>query len=158
MIHRDAVLSEDGAYRYRLTHRWADGTRCVFVMLNPSKADALVDDATIRRCVGYARAWGHGALDVVNLFALRSTDPTALYMHPDPIGPDNDRYILTAVRDAAHAIVAWGAHGGHFDRDKAVLDMIRANTPVPPMALAFTYGGKPKHPLRLRADLKPVPV
>lgn len=157
-LQRDAVLSEDGVYRYRLTRRWAEGTRCVFVMLNPSTADALVDDATIRRCIAYAKAWGHGCLDVVNLFALRSTKPDVLYKHPEPIGEGNDRHLITVAGAAACIVVAWGAHGGHLDRDKVVLDLLRKHGAVPPMALGFTNDGKPKHPLYLRADLKPVPV
>lgn len=153
-----AVLSEDGAYRYRLSRVWAEGSRCTFIMLNPSTADAQIDDATIRRCIGYAKTWGHGALDVVNLFALRSTDPEGLYGHADPIGPENDQHLIDVARAATTIVVAWGAHGGHLGRDVAVLDLLRRYASVAPMALAFTADGKPRHPLYLRADLQPVPV
>ncbi len=53
---------------------------------------------TIRRCIGFAKAWGLRGLIVGNLFALRSTDPKALYDHPDPIGPDNAQHILAIAK------------------------------------------------------------
>lgn len=83
-----AVISECGSYRYRLERVWeAEKDRVAFIMLNPSTADASKDDPTIRRCIGFAKAWGFGGLIVGNLFALRSTDPKALYGHKDPVGP-----------------------------------------------------------------------
>lgn len=93
-----ADFSPDLSYRYRLTRTWDQCLVCnrppaVFVMLNPSTADASLDDPTIRRCVGFAKAWGCPGLTVVNLYALRSADPKALWSHPDPVGPDNNRWI-----------------------------------------------------------------
>lgn len=84
-----ADISACGAYRYRLDRLGALlGRGAVnFVMLNPSTADAEQDDPTIRRCLGYAFRWGFARLIVTNLYALRSTDPRALWEHPDPIGP-----------------------------------------------------------------------
>lgn len=84
-----AVFSEDEAYRYSLIREW-DPTKghCCFVMLNPSKATATVNDPTVARCMGFAERWGFGSLQVVNLFALRSTDPRALYTHTAPIGEE----------------------------------------------------------------------
>jgi hypothetical protein len=71
-----ATFSKDRRYRYRLWRSWGDPElRCVFVGLNPSTADESNDDPTIRKCVGFAKLWGFGAVDVVNLFAFRSTDP-----------------------------------------------------------------------------------
>lgn len=113
VIDSDAVLSPCGAYRYVLSRRWGDGPPAIFVMLNPSTADAREDDPTIRRCLGFARAWGAGRLSVVNLFALRSTDPRALLPHADPIGPDNDRVLArtaaAAARSGGKLVAAWGA-------------------------------------------------
>jgi hypothetical protein len=97
-----AIMSPCGTYRYALSRNLetprlfnAVTQRCLFVMLNPSTADASTDDATIRRCKAYASSWSYHVLDVVNLFALRSTDPTALREHTDPVGPDNDSHIRT---------------------------------------------------------------
>lgn len=76
---RDAKLSADGLYRYRLGRTWCPSERgVVWVMLNPSTADAHFDDPTIRRCVGFARSWGMGWITVVNLYAFRATYPQEL--------------------------------------------------------------------------------
>lgn len=77
-----------GEYRYKLWRvTGAPGTSvALFVMLNPSTADATDDDPTIRRCIRFARDWGHARLLVANLYALRATDPRALSRHPDPVG------------------------------------------------------------------------
>ena len=100
-----------GAYRYLLTRRWGLGPAALFVMLNPSTADDVDDDPTIRRCVGFARRWRLGGLEVVNLYALRATDPRDLFAHRAPVGRDNDDAISDAVARAAHIVVAWGVHG-----------------------------------------------
>ena len=106
-----AEISPCGLYRYRLTRTWdAAAPALLFVMLNPSTADASEDDPTIRRCLGFARRERAGGLVVANLFAFRATDPKALEDAADPIGPDNARWIETCVRETSGPIVAaWGA-------------------------------------------------
>ncbi len=93
-----AVLSECARYRYRLDRAWERddhglGT-VTWVMLNPSTADADVDDPTIRRCIGFSKAWGYNALTVVNLFAWRATSPRDLCAVEDPVGPDNEAHLI----------------------------------------------------------------
>src|SRR5687768_14824465 len=79
-VERDARFSDCGTYRYNLTRLWdARLIRVCWVMLNPSTADQHEDDATIRRCIGFSRSWGAGALTVVNLFAFRATQPRDLW-------------------------------------------------------------------------------
>src|SRR5579859_5937119 len=99
-----ATFSACRTYRYRLWRSWEPrGSRCVFVGLNPSTADESTDDATIRKCVGFAKRWGFGAIEVVNLFAyagVRSTDPRSLLGVSDPVGPDNDGTMDAALRGA----------------------------------------------------------
>jgi hypothetical protein len=152
-----AHLSGCGTYRYSLTRSWEQGLPwCLFVMLNPSTADATVDDPTIRRCVGFARDWGYGRLHVVNLFGLRATDPKALRSHEDPVGPDNDSAILRAAARCELIVAAWGAHGSHLDRNRAVWDLLGA-AGLAVFCLGTTEQGHPKHPLYLKTDLKPVP-
>ncbi len=156
---RAAVLSPDGLYRYALTRPWAAGRWCVWVMLNPSTADGNVDDATIRRCVGFTKTWGYAGLVVVNAFAVRARDPRVMLAHPDPVGPDNDGAIATVLGcgelDLARVMVAWGNTGRHLDRDHAVVDLIAA-AGLLPLCLGVTDSGAPRHPLRMRADLAPV--
>ncbi len=156
---RGALLSADGRYRYRLWRVWGlDTTNAVlFLMLNPSTADGETDDATIRRCVGYARRWGHDALDVANLFAFRATHPKDLLAAPEPVGPDNDRHLLDLARRAKRVVCAWGPHGHHQGRGELVLERLRS-AGVTPLCLVRTKDGSPGHPLRLRADLLPVPM
>lgn len=77
-VERFADISDCGRYRWRLSRRWDDGPQACFVMLNPSTADGLDDDPTVRRCVRFARGWGYGELVVVNLFPYRATDPGEL--------------------------------------------------------------------------------
>lgn len=156
-----AIMSPCGVYRYRLSRRVTASDRtATFIMLNPSTADADNDDPTIRRCIGFARAWGCGRLLVANLFAFRATKPADMMLAADPIGPDNDRAILDAANDAALSggivVCAWGAHGKHRNRDDDVLAML-ADTQAEPMSLGETAENLPRHPLYLRGDCKPLP-
>src|SRR3954464_81117 len=108
-----AIMSEDAIYRYALWRTWGDGKRrLVVVGLNPSTADAVDDDPTIRRCRGFARREGMDGLLMTNLFALRSPDPRALRHHSAPVGPENDAHVLAGALRAAVVVVAWGALGG----------------------------------------------
>lgn len=143
----DAVLSADGAYRYELRRTWAEEIPPVlWVMLNPSTADATDDDPTIRRCAGLSKRWGYGGIIVRNLFALRATHPAVLLGHPDPVGPDNDLWLTDDLLDHEKIICAWGVTGKIHDRAPAVVKMFRA-AGVDLWALGFTMAGSPKHPL-----------
>lgn len=157
---READISDDSRYRYTLLRRWTvGGPAATFVMLNPSTADAEQDDPTIRRCIGYARAWGMSAVRVVNLYALRATNPRELWQAADPVGPSNDAAIASCALVAAHfghpIVAAWGAHA-RPDRVAAVLalpGMERLHS------LGVTKAGQPRHPLYLpaAATLRPWP-
>jgi hypothetical protein len=157
-LARSAEISACGLYRYRLTRVWDATLRpACFVMLNPSTADALQDDPTIRRCVGFARAWGCGGIVVVNLFAWRATDPRELWMAADAEGPDNDRHITEAVIECHPVIAAWGVGGRMGFRDQDVLRLIQSAGRPWPLCLGRTKGGHPRHPLYVPADTMPVP-
>lgn len=149
-IERAALLSDDGVYRYSLSRTWDDGARVLWIMLNPSTADALVDDPTIRRCMGFARRWGYGGLDVVNLFALRSPHPETLRHHAargdDVVGPDNDRVIAEHIARSTIALAAWGSQPRIETRVATVVGMLHAHA-RPPLCLAVTKTGHPVHPL-----------
>ena len=153
----DADLSDDGLYRYRLTRRWGNraAPNVCWIMLNPSTADAVEDDPTIRRCIGFSQAWGFDSLTVVNLFALRSTDPKGLLGSDDPIGPDNDHAIRLAALEATRCIAAWGTKGGYRQRNSDVIRMVTGDCMEPLHALAITKDGHPKHPLYVKGDTAP---
>lgn len=154
-MNRDAILSPCGTYRYLLQRSWKVGRQAVcFVMLNPSTADAYVDDPTIRRCLGFAERLGFGQLEVVNLFALRATDPRELRIHHDPIGPENDEQIIVAARTCSMTICAWGSHGAYRGRGEAMLKLLRGNG-ITPYALRINRGAHPSHPLYLPNSLRP---
>lgn len=157
-MKRTAQLSPCGAYRYRLGRAWIhpDTRPLVFVMLNPSTADADVDDATIRRCVRFAQEHAFGGIDVVNLFAYRATKPTDLRRAGYPVGPDNDQHIVEAVRGAGAVCLVWGANAGELERSQIVLPLIRAQG-VEPMCLRITRSGYPQHPLMLPASCRLMP-
>lgn len=142
-------------YRYRLWRVWEEGKRVLFIMLNPSTADAEKDDPTVHRCGSYARAWGFGSLEVVNLFALRSTDPKALRTHDVPTGEGNGFHIRQAAREAQLIVCAWGCHGDFLGQGEFIRTFLQANGHKLHV-FGLTKGGFPKHPLYLKADLMPV--
>lgn len=149
------VFSPCRTYRYRLDHVFDASLPAVaFVMLNPSTADEQQLDPTLRRCVGFARAWGYGAIRIGNLFAIRATDPRDMKRAEDPVGPDNDAHLERIVDESAIAICAWGQHGKHRHRDALVRSLLAPRIDL--AAIAFANDGTPKHPLYLPGDLTPV--
>lgn len=153
-----AIFSQDGSYRYLLTRSFGRGEgSCLFVMLNPSTADAERDDPTIRRCSGFATAWGFAELRVVNLFALRSTDPRSLEAAADPIGPDNDCVLRQELAASEFVVAAWGNKGALRRRSSSVRAMI-AGLKISATCLGHNGGGEPAHPLYVAAATRPVPL
>lgn len=143
-----ARISECGQYRYTLTR--GDEPRLCFVMLNPSTADATLDDPTIRRCLGFARREGCAGIEVLNLYALRATNPADLWKHADPVGPNNDWELSGAARRYTRMVAAWGANAKP-ERVKQVRNILEGNG-ISLYHLGLTKAGQPKHPLYLRAD------
>jgi hypothetical protein len=151
---RRATMSDDGIYRYDLTRVWDRAkNRLCFVMLNPSTADSMVDDPTIRRCGGFAHSWGYGSIVVVNLFALRVTRPIHLNDHPDPVGPLNDDVAGFWIRRLP-VIAAWGAHKKTVERVEWFGEQIALND-HPVRCLGTTKDGHPRHPLYVPASKAP---
>jgi hypothetical protein len=147
-----AWFSRDRGYRYLLTRRWGDPAPWMtWIMLNPSTADASADDPTIRRCTAFARREGCGGMDVVNLFALRATDPAALSASDDPVGPDNDLFVAQHAAQATFAVAAWGVHGALRGRGAHVARLL-ADAGVRLLCFGTTKGGDPRHPLYVRSE------
>lgn len=157
-----AWFSDDENHRYMLWRDLQGGLfhsarieiACLFIMLNPSTADASHDDPTVRRCIDYATRWNFHQLVVCNLFAWRSTDPEGLHKAEDPIGPENDRAILLAAETADLVVCAWGNHGSLNQRGSKVQTML-IDHGVKLYCLGQNQDGAPVHPLYQRKDLKP---
>lgn len=156
---RSAVISACGLYRYVLTRIVGPGSRStVFIMLNPSIADATADDPTIRRCIGFAQRWGCGRLVVLNLFAFRATDPADLKRAEEPVGPENRAWFDRTLVDklcVGPVVCGWGVHGVHLGQDRVVLGWLETYG-VKPLALGVTKDGHPKHPLYLPRSAEPM--
>ena len=151
-LDASADISDDGLYRYALYRRLSMGERTVlFVGLNPSTADATKDDPTIRRCVGFARAWGFDWLLMGNLYAYRSTDPKVLPTVADPVGPFNHDRLKWMTHRAELVVAAWGKGQTaclNFNGD----DVARWILSLPQTrCLGRNQDGTPKHPLYLPA-------
>jgi hypothetical protein len=151
---RTATISDCSRYRYRLGRRWGGGSPLLFVMLNPSTADALQDDATIRRCTTFALAHGFEALQVVNLYAWRATDPADLWRAAEPVGPEADRHIAEAAAEAGAVCIAWGAQPKAEGRVQQVLPLLRRSYRGEIQCLRITRSGYPQHPLYLPSSCR----
>jgi hypothetical protein len=148
-VERDAVISDCGKYRYNLWRRWSAGERIIgWCMLNPSTADALVDDPTVRRCIGFSQDWGYDAMVIVNKYAYRATEPWVLQTIDDPYGPQNGDYLYGAVNLCERIMCAWGIHGGN-----TAPIQLAAHARL--YHLGRTKGGCPKHPLYLPKTTQP---
>jgi hypothetical protein len=167
-----ACFTEDRLIRWYLRRVWNTALPdMVWIMLNPSGANENTDDATIRRCAGYARREGCGSITVVNLFPVISTDPRQLLAVDGlPRWEDaNFRFItdaargrqltlrdpaLMALRSLPQVMCAWGRWGAHPRLAWAGTETLcrLAGYRIAWNALGYTAGGQPAHPLRLRAD------
>jgi hypothetical protein len=151
IMESTACFSPCRTYRYSLWREWIGGDGyAMFIGLNPSTADESSDDPTIRRCIAFAKSWGFSALCMTNLFAFRATLPEVMKKAADPIGPDNDWYLLESARNAGVVVAAWGVHGTHLGRATDVQQM-HLNLHY----LRLTNGGHPGHPLYLPQTLRP---
>ncbi|MGC1496156.1 MAG: DUF1643 domain-containing protein [Sulfitobacter sp.] len=151
-----AVYSDCENYRYSLSRVWDQtGKMVMFVMLNPSTATEVHNDPTVERCERRARTLGFGGFRVTNIFAWRATDPRDMRAACDPIGPENDAVLLDGASWADQIIAAWGVHGAHLDRGKAVSTMLsQASKPL--FHLGLSKAGHPKHPLYLPYVQQPI--
>ena len=158
-----AVLSKNKRHRYLLTRHIGAGTRpdrlVNFIMLNPSTADAVDDDPTIRRCEKFAQSWRFDMMAVTNLWSYRTKSPDKLFAAL-PFLPQIDGRNLAVVklvaRTADLTVVAYGNKGGRDQRDEHILDVLR-EVNVRPKALRVTAAGFPYHPLYVPANMEPQP-
>jgi hypothetical protein len=152
-----AVISDDRKYRYLLSRppvsKYPDKGTALFIMLNPSTADAELDDPTIRRCRGFAEHWGCNGIVVANLYALRATNPKELWSSDDPVGGLNDMYLRNLAKEYETVVFAFGGNA-KLDRVKQVYEIFK-NRYI--LCLGVTKDGMPKHPLYLKGDTPLIP-
>jgi len=159
-----AHFSSCRTFRYALWRIWQPELKpTAFICLNPSTADETNDDPTVRRCINFAKAWGTGGFFMLNAFALRSTDPKALYAHPSPIGPallrtpqqrfanENDRNVVRFAKLCSIVVAAWGAHAEQVGKRQTALAALLKAHGVVLHCLGRTKLGAPRHPLYLKS-------
>lgn len=156
-VYKEAEISSCSQYRYCLWRQWGIGRSVTFVMLNPSIADANIDDPTIRKCIGFARQWGYNQLVVANVMAYRATKPTDLPSDiAIAIGPDNANWLEYSATYSELIILAWGAPTNRFQHAYRIADAIlkriagQHDTPIECLGLTKAFG--PKHPLFVPYD------
>jgi hypothetical protein len=166
-MNRTTQFSPCRKYRYTLWREWDPtysdwllaqndnaGKYLMVIGLNPSTADETKDDPTIRKCIGFAKRWGFGALCMTNLFAWRDTKPTNMKAAMFPVGGDNDMWLRDCAAGAGLILAAWGNHGSFLDRGKTVSnDMRKAGQEI--HALKRNNDGSPMHPLYVPYETTP---
>lgn len=151
---RSADFSPCRTYRYCLRRHWDDRRpAAMFVGLNRSVADETGDDPTIRRCIGFAQSWGYGGIIMANLFAFVTPSPEEMMKAADPVGPDNDAWLVRLAGEAGIIVAAWGAQKGIDDRVAHVTKVLIKQDFY---CLGRTEGGHPRHPLFVLASIRPV--
>lgn len=154
-IVRDANLSEDRRYRYTLMRRWGPRVPGVtWIMLNPSVADADIDDPTIRRCMTFTQRFGYDGMVVVNCFAYRATDPADLLEvgAEAAVGPENGAWVRKACQQTALIVAAWGALKKPLRGAAEDIAKIIQQDGYKLKCIGMTKDGQPRHPLYSRAD------
>ncbi len=152
MTGSSATLSACRRYRYVLIRCWDESLpQLIAIGLNPSKADESTNDNTVRKLIVLAKRWGYGRLVLLNLFAWRSTDRSAIATAPDPVGPENDAALERYCTPGRKVLVAWGNDGWRLARDQKVLHRLQA-IGCDVWSLGVTKEGRPKHCLYLAND------
>ncbi len=153
-MESSAIISEDRLFRVRLLRRWRpERPLWLWIMLNPSTAGEIHNDATIRRLIGFTERGQGGGFIVENLFSFRAPDPLELVKAADPIGPDCDASLITSLIECDGPVVcAWGNNGGAARPLIALSMILRAGRE--PMCLGLTGQRKPMHPVRLPYGLE----
>lgn len=150
-VEKGATISDCGLYRYALWRIW-DKTKplVLWIMHNPSTADADKDDPTIRRIIGFTKSWGYGGFYVGNLSPYRATNPNEL---------EKLSYKILVPAENTSAIDEM--------KRKCELHVLACGVPVKPLQklpitgsdyhyLELTKEGYPRHPLYLKSNLKPI--
>lgn len=150
-----AIFDATGLYRYTLWREWDERrSRVTIVMLNPSVANEMQNDPTIRRCIAFAQSWGYGSVEIVNLFAYCTPYPKELSNATEPIGIENDKYVIQASNRSRRLVFGWGNWGYLKNRAGQVCNLLNK---AEVFCLGFTRTGQPRHPLYLPKDTQLIP-
>lgn len=155
-----AIISGCQQYRYLLWRMWnplkSHPRWVTFVLLNPSTADAIKPDPTLKKCIGFAKRWGYDGVLLVNLFAFRTSKPVQLKKASEPVNDvpgANNGYIAAAVTKAEQVICGWGNHGNYLNRSEVVRHQLRLEFPGKAFHLGpLTKSGEPGHPLYIKYE------
>lgn len=143
-----AIFSDDEKHRYVLRRVWDESKgRAMFIGLNPSTADEIKNDPTVARMISFSKAWGFGEICVCNLFAFRATMPPDMKNADDPVGVENDSYIMKEIGNSDKVIACWGNHGKFLGRSSELIKNLGDFE-----HFGLTKGGEPRHVLYLRKD------
>lgn len=169
-VQGKACFSECEQYRFWLSRVWdtrfPEPRMVAFIGLNPSCADADVDDRTVRKCQTLARSWGYDGMYMLNLFPYRATNPADMREHylPDvqtvadaiviSVSVDtNYQHILDVAGKIDKLVCAWGTNGSFLKADRCLLKRLNGHALY---HLGLTKHGHPRHPLYLKNSVQPI--
>lgn len=160
----NAVISNCLQYRYFLCRElnqlpgigFGDSS-ILFVMLNPSTADASTNDPTLKKCMKFATTWGHSRLEVANLYAYRATQPSRLKKvgAATAVGPDNDAWLRRLLRKHDEVICAWGKNPSDARVREFIALAESCNCEL--LCIDTNDDRSPRHPLYIKDDETPKP-
>ncbi|MGN7300360.1 DUF1643 domain-containing protein [Ferdinandcohnia sp. SAFN-114] len=156
-MKRRAIFDPSRTYRYSMSRIWDESKKkIVFIMLNPSIANETADDNTTKKCITFAKKFGYGSLEIINLFAYVATDYNELknLSREVAIGKENIDYIIRAVNSADKIVAAWGENGTIHQRNKDIENLLRGYDID---CLKVTARGFPSHPLFLSYKCELIP-
>ena len=157
-MKRETIFNADHSHRFQLWREWGMfNPRFVqFIGLNPSTANATEDDPTIRRCIGFAKQWGFGALCMTNLFTMVTPFPSELIRSGERCVPVKTWMLIQVGRRAGKIICCWGNFkAARFAETETKAALIDAG--LLPFVLGLNSSGSPKHPLYLPKTTMPQP-
>lgn len=150
-----ARFSKNKCHRYFLERCWNKKKPALMIIgLNPSTADAINNDPTVARCINFGKTWGYGRIYMMNIFAYRATNPIIMKAAKNPIGKENDKWLVRVAARSDMILAAWGNHGFYLDRDIQIITLLKK---YKLFCLDKNVTGCPKHPLYCKQSLKPKP-
>jgi hypothetical protein len=146
---------ERGEYRVTLTRHWGDavGPYALWVGMNPSTAEAEINDPTICREIGFTKRLGLTDYFKVNVCDYRATNPKDL-IGVSARSPENLAAIRDAAADAHIVIMAFGKLPAPVAYLAAETVAALRHDGCEMWCLGRNRDGSPKHPLYLAADTK----